>query len=80
MAETQTNKVSETELAIYNLLKTEKGAVFFDWLKKRTVEKQIGYGVADGVQTAILISRELGRNDIYHEIKNLINKVELYGK
>jgi hypothetical protein len=60
------------------MLKSEEGKIFLGWLRKRTIEKQIGYGVADGVQTAILIARELGRGDVYHELNLLLIKLEKY--
>lgn len=69
---------SDTEKAIYTLLSSEEGKIFLEWLRKRTIEKQIGYGVDDGVQTAILTARELGRNDVYHEITQLLIKVKKY--
>lgn len=69
---------SDAEKAIYTMLKSEEGKIFLDWLRKRTLEKQIGYGVEDGVQTAILTARELGRSDVYHELNHLLIKVKKY--
>jgi hypothetical protein len=71
-------KLTETEKKIYKMLSTHEGLVFLDWLRDRTIEKQIGAGVSDGIQTAIMTARELGRSDIYHEIKILLSKVSSY--
>jgi hypothetical protein len=71
-------KPSDEELKIYSFLTSEDGKVFLEWLRKRTVEKQIGQGVQDGIQTALLTARELGRQDIYHEINRLISKILVY--
>lgn len=69
---------SDSEKAVYSMLNTDEGKVFLEWLRKRTIERQIGYGVADGIQTAILTSRELGRQDIYHELNQLLTKMKAY--
>lgn len=69
---------SDEEKIIGSLLESKEGKFLMDWLRKRTIERQIGHGVQDGVQTAILTARELGRNDIFHEINFLINKVKSY--
>lgn len=68
------------ELTLYSMLISKDGEMFMQWLRKRTVDQQIGLGVADGIQTAILTARELGRSDIYHEINRLINKVSKYAR
>lgn len=68
----------DEEMKIYAQLTSAEGKVFIDWLRKRTIEKPIGLGVQDGIQTALLTARELGRSDIYHEITRLINKVSKY--
>lgn len=69
---------SPEELKIYSLLTSEEGKMLMDWLRARTIERQIGHGVQDGIQTAILTARELGRNDIYHELSKLLIKVSSY--
>jgi hypothetical protein len=69
---------SDDEIAIYSFLISDEGKVFVEWLRKRTIEKHIGYGVQDGIQTALLTARELGRCDIYHEVNRLILKVSSY--
>ena len=71
-------KPSDEELKVYSFLTSEDGKQFVEWLRKRTIEKQIGYGVHEGIQTALLTARELGRQDVYHEINRLINKVLSY--
>lgn len=68
----------DEELKIYAHLTSSEGKFFMDWLRNRTIEKPIGLGVQDGIQTALLTARELGRSDIYHEITRLINKVSKY--
>ena len=73
-----TKKPSDQEMVIFNLLTSREGEEFLSWLKQRTIEKQIGLGVQDGVQTAILTARELGRSDIYHEVNRLIVKISSY--
>ena len=71
-------KPSKDEMEIYSFLTSEQGDVFVNWLRKKTIEKQIGHGVQDGIQTALLTARELGRCDVYHEINRLILKVSSY--
>ena len=71
-------KPSNDEMKIYSFLTSDEGKIFVDWLRKRTIEKQIGHGVQDGMQTALLTARELGRCDVYHEINRLILKVFSY--
>jgi hypothetical protein len=75
-----TDIFTEEELKIYSMLISENGEMFLRWLRKRTVDQQMGLGVADGIQTAILTARELGRSDIYHEINKLINRVSKYAR
>ena len=75
-----TKKPSDQEMVIYNLLTSKEGGEFISWLKQRTIEKQIGLGVQDGIQTSILTARELGRSDIYHEVNRLIIKISSYVK
>lgn len=71
-------KPSDEEKQIYTLLTSKDGKVLLDWLKNRTIEKQIVNPAQDGIQTALMNSRELGRTDIYHEIKRIMLKVSSY--
>lgn len=72
------NKPSEEEKRLYALLSSKEGTEFMNWLRKRTIEKQIGHGVTDGQQTSNLTFREIGRCDVYHELNRLIIKVSSY--
>ena len=69
---------SDEDKKIYSLLSSKEGELFMEWLRKRTIERQLGYGQSDGVQTAILTARELGRHDVYHELKRLIFRISSY--
>jgi len=72
------SQVLEEEKQIYSILKTKEGELLMDWLEKKTIKKQLGQGVADGMQTALMTHRELGRRDVYFEFCSLINKIESY--
>lgn len=72
------SKPTPQEKQIYDLLSSKEGQEFMDWLRKKTIERQVGLGVQDGIQTALLTHREVGRCDIYHEITRLLFKVSSY--
>jgi hypothetical protein len=72
------NEPTDEEKKIYSVLSTKEGQEVMSWIRKRTIEKQFGLGVQDGIQTAILTARELGRCDFYHELNKILIKVSLY--
>ena len=72
------NQPSEEDKRLYALLSSKEGQELMSWLRKRTIEKQIGHGVADGQQTSNLTFREIGRRDVYHELNGLIIRVSSY--
>jgi ubiquinone biosynthesis protein Coq4 len=69
---------SAEEERLYKIFTSEDGKYFLEWLRKETIEKPINLGVQDGVQTAMLQSRELGKHDIYHKIIRLIIKITAF--
>ena len=66
------------DIEIYNLLTSKEGEQLLDWLEKRYVIRKIDEFQQDGILTALITQRHIGKADVYFELKRHINLIKSF--